>query len=66
MSEIVLDDMPAWIRRRHARLLEAARYCHALRDRVEDRDEMRATDFDERGELFYGRAAAISAEWWTA
>jgi hypothetical protein len=31
MSEVVLDDMPAWLDRRHADLLTAARYCYDLR-----------------------------------
>jgi hypothetical protein len=64
MPEIVLDDMPAWLDRRHADLLTAARYCYDLRGQAERRGDMlRAADFNETGDVYYFRATAISAEW---
>jgi hypothetical protein len=54
MTTHVLDDMPAWL----------DRHCYDLRGQAERRGDMlRAADFNETGDVYYFRAAAISAEW---
>jgi hypothetical protein len=64
MTTHVLDDMPAWLDRRHADLLTAACYCYDLRGQAERRGDMlRAADFNETGDVYFFRAQAISAEW---
>jgi hypothetical protein len=48
----------------HHALVHAARECYRLRNEAEDRgDAVRAIDMLELGDVYFGRARALLAEW---
>lgn len=57
----VATEMPDWLDRRHRALNIAARECYALRDAARHDDD--AQFFHDTGDIYLGRALALTAEW---